>query len=303
MREARNTTETIQYTLVKVPIKELIKQDFNVSISKDEEIDKEYLIAQGDSLLFDQIERLRGKFSSHIGEIILVVAKKNPKQEKDLIHILDKGFIYNGVHYSRFGKSASQGKDGITAFVCDSIFDELYMITQMDIEIEECVISKYEAQRCLPFSSCTLIKDYMPNIVIIGEYEKILQNQLIKYVVEKKKEFDTVATRMLQIIRKSDKLNTVTDLRIFKKYTIENIPPQKTEYISRHILSDPYTDNLFIDFLPVTTEYLHFTVESPNNQNNIEQQNILNALKLNGCNNCSVYNAYISRDYDYFWFR
>lgn len=104
-------------------------------------------------------------------------------------YILDVGFTYNGIHYSRFGKSASQGKDGITAFVCDSIFDELYMITQMDIKIEECVISKYEAQRCLPFSSCTLIHDYMPNIVIIGEYEKTLQNQLIKYVVERKREF------------------------------------------------------------------------------------------------------------------
>ncbi len=63
------------------------------------------------------------------------------------------------------------------------------MITQMDVKIDECVISKYEAQRCLPFSSCTLIHDYMPNIVIIGEYEKIIQNQLIKYVVEKEKEF------------------------------------------------------------------------------------------------------------------
>ena len=120
---------------------------------------------------------------------MLVVAKKNPKQEKDLRYILDKGFIYNGTHYSRFGKSASQGKDGITAFVCDDIFDELYMITQMDIKIDECVISKYEAQRCLPFSSCTLIHDYMPNIVIIGEYEKTLENQLIKYVVEREKEF------------------------------------------------------------------------------------------------------------------
>ena len=104
-------------------------------------------------------------------------------------HILDKGFTYNGTHYSRFGKSASQGKDGITAFVCDEIFDELYKITQMDIDVDECVISKYEAQRCLPFSSCTLIHNYMPNIVIIGEYEKVLENQLIKYVVERKREF------------------------------------------------------------------------------------------------------------------
>lgn len=174
---------------MKVPIKELIKQDFNAIISRDEEINKEYLIAQGDSPLFDQIERLRGKKSNHINELMLVVAKKNPKQEKDLRYILDKGFTYNGIHYSRFGKSASQGKDGITAFVCDEIFDELYMITQMDIKIDECVISKYEAQRCLPFSSCTLIHDYMPNIIIIGEYEKILKNQLIKYVVEREKEF------------------------------------------------------------------------------------------------------------------
>lgn len=120
---------------------------------------------------------------------MLVVAKKNPKQEESLRRILNNGFTYNGIHYSRFGKSASQGKDGITAFVCDEIFDELYLITQMDIKIDECVISKYEAQRCLPFSSCTLIKDYMPNIVIIGEYEKTLKNQLIKYVVEREKEF------------------------------------------------------------------------------------------------------------------
>ena len=179
----------IQYTLVKIPIKDIINQDYNVVVDRDTEIKNEYLITQGTSLLFDQIERLRGEFSSHINEVILVVAKKNPKQEEYLRHILNEGFTYNGIHYSRFGKSASQGKDGITAFVCDEIFDELYKITQMDIEVEECVISKYEAQRCLPFSSCTLIHDYMPNIVIIGEYEKTLENQLIKYVVERKREF------------------------------------------------------------------------------------------------------------------
>ncbi len=189
-----NNINQTQYTLVKIPIKELIKQENDVTIDRQKEIDNEYLIAQGDSLLFDQIQKLRGSFSEHISELILVVAKKNPKQEDALREILRDGFTYNGIHYSRFGKSASQGKAGITAFVCDEIFDELYMITQMDIEIDECVISKYEAQRCLPFSSCTLIKDYMPNIVIIGEYEKTLYNQLIKYVVEKEKEFDDKET-------------------------------------------------------------------------------------------------------------
>jgi hypothetical protein len=177
------------YTLIKIPIKDLINNDFNMNITRDEEIDKEYLISQGDSLLLDQIERIRGRKSKHINEIIIVVAKKNPKQEEHLRYILNEGFTYNGIHYLRFGKSASQGKNGETVFVCDEIFDELYKITQMDVEVDECVISKYEAQRCLPFSSCTLIHNYMPNIVIIGEYEKVLENQLIKYVVERRREF------------------------------------------------------------------------------------------------------------------
>ena len=192
----------------------MIKQNFNAIITRDKEISEEYLIAQGNSPLFDQIERLRGEFSSHISEVILVVAKKNPKQEKDLRYILDNGFTYNGIHYSRFGKSASQGKDGITAFVCDSIFSELYMITQMDIKIDECVISKYEAQRCLPFSSCTLIKDYMPNIVIIGEYEKTLQNQLIKYVVEREKKFTDKETGKIKKYKSREIEEGYKDLKI-----------------------------------------------------------------------------------------
>ena len=158
-----------------------------MELSEKEEI--EYLIEQSNSLIFDQIERIRGKFSRRINEFILVEAKKNPKTQDDLEYILDNGFRYNNIDYIRFGKSASQGKDGITAFVCEEIYDELYIATQMDIEIDECVISKYEAYRCLLFSSCTLVEDYIPNIVIIDEYEKVLKDQWIRYVVEKEKEF------------------------------------------------------------------------------------------------------------------
>lgn len=187
-----------QYTLIKLPVKEILSQNYQVTLTRDYEIQNEYLIAQSSSLLFDQIVRLRktAKINPHIGEVILVVAKKEQKEEKvsQLKRLLREGFTYNGVHYSRFGKSASQGKQGITAFVCDDIFDELYRITQMDIPIEECVISKYEAQRCLPFSSCTIVPDYVPNIVIIGEYEKTLNHQFIKYVVEKEREFKNSET-------------------------------------------------------------------------------------------------------------
>lgn len=158
-------------------------------MDRDTEIANGYLIRQSPSLLFDQIERLRRKPSSHIQEVILVKAGKRTDQEEQLRHILARGFNYNGVHYARFGKSASQAKEGVTAFVCDEIFERLYRITQMDIPVEECVIPKYEAQRCLVFSSCTLLHDYMPNIVIIGEYEKTLKQQLIKYVEQTEREF------------------------------------------------------------------------------------------------------------------
>ena len=103
--------------------------------------------------------------------------------------MLSDGFLFNDNRYVRFGKSASQGKNGITAFVREDIYDELYMITEMDIKIGECVISKYEAQRCLVFSSCTLVKNYIPRIVIIDEYEKIIKDKLIRYVVSEPKEF------------------------------------------------------------------------------------------------------------------
>lgn len=185
-----------------------------MQLTENVEIENEYLISQGDSPLFDQIERLRGHSSQRINEVILVVAKKNPKQEEALRHILNEGFTYNKLHYSRFGKSASQGKDGITAFVCDSIFDELYLITQMDIKIDECVISKYEAQRCLPFSSCTLIKDYMPNIVIIDEYEKTLHDQFIKYVVEREKEFTDKETGTIKKYKSREIEEGYTDIKL-----------------------------------------------------------------------------------------
>ena len=64
--EEEREIETTQYTLVKIPIRELIKQNFSAIVSREKEIKEEYLIAQGDSPLFDHIERLRGKFSSHI---------------------------------------------------------------------------------------------------------------------------------------------------------------------------------------------------------------------------------------------
>ncbi len=177
------------YTLIKLPLEDLISRDFAVTADRETEILKGWRVSQGDSLLFAQIRRLSREESDHISQVILVSARKNPRQAKALRRLMEEGFSYNGVHYSRFGKSASQGRAGITAFVCDELFDELYRISQLDIPVDNCVISKYEAQRCLIFSTCTLIQNELPNIVIVGEYQKLLYDQQIKYAVERQKEY------------------------------------------------------------------------------------------------------------------
>ena len=70
--------------MMKLPIREIIKQEYDVKIDKNEAMSNEYLIKQGDSIIFDQIKRLRGYTSSHISEMVLIVAKNRKRVKKNL---------------------------------------------------------------------------------------------------------------------------------------------------------------------------------------------------------------------------
>lgn len=201
----------------------------------------EYLIDQGDSLLLDQIERIRGEFSDRVNEMILIEAPRNPKKELELRRILNDGFSYNGTHYVRFGKSASQGKDGITAFVDKSIYQELLVASQLDIKVSDCVISRYEAQRCLIFSTCELIEDYMPYIVVIDEYTKTIENQYIRYVVQKKKEYTD----------KEGKTKTYNSREIEEGYHNIELSPFDGGGCHSRSVSEKAQEVLNLDYLPV----------------------------------------------------
>lgn len=203
-----------QYTLIKLPFKEILKKNYAVTLTGQEEAG--YLVTQESSLLLDQIERLRGYPTPQVRELVLVAAKKETAAEKvnQLKKLFRRGFTLNGIHYSRFGKSASQGKQGVTAFVCDTLFKELYQITQMDIPVSECVISKYEAQRSLVFSSCRIIPDYMPRIVIIGEYEKLLPGRLVKYVTEVEREYTDKETGETKVYKSREIRQGEKDIKL-----------------------------------------------------------------------------------------
>lgn len=176
-----------------------------------------FLIEHDDSLFTDQLKKLCGKSflegsqtrkvkNIRIPQVILVKAKKNQKQKKQITKLISDGFKYNGNHFVRYGKSGSQGKDGVTLFVEESVYEDLFFISQLGIDVKECVVSKYESQRCLTLSTCNLVNERLPYIVIVDEYMSILPQQKIRYVEEvveeivdrETKETKTIKTRKVK---------------------------------------------------------------------------------------------------------
>jgi hypothetical protein len=175
------------YDIIKIKIQDIIKSDYDVHINLEDEY--KYIVRQQDTHLFRQLSLIRGYDTKKINELILVEAKHNKKRKPQLEYLLRHGFKYNSKHYVRFGKSASQAKDGITVFINEEFYNEMMERSQLGVEIDKCVVSKYESYRCLIFSACQFIESKLPNIVLVDEYKKILPQQYVRYVVEKDKEY------------------------------------------------------------------------------------------------------------------
>lgn len=177
-----------RYHVLKIPFKELNLNDYGEYTLHSTSLEK-YYVPQGDSLLIDQIRQLRvSPLPFKLHDVIFVQAKKNPKKDNELKQLIINGFMFNGHSYYRFGKSNSQAKEGITAFVIDELYDELWKRSMLDLTIQECVIAKFESQRNLIFSSCVVHQGKLPYIVIVDEYKKTLHDQHIKYATQVDKE-------------------------------------------------------------------------------------------------------------------
>lgn len=170
-----------QYYIPCIKAQDLIDSNYNLSLSKEDE--QKILISTLISPLIQQIQRITKKKSIFLREIVQLEAKHNKKKVKEYTKILSEGFIYNGIKYVRFGKSAAQSKQGITVFVAENLYDELMKVSMLDIDVfgKKICVPKYEAQRCLIFSTCVLLNIQMPNIVIVDEYTKIIPNQNVRY--------------------------------------------------------------------------------------------------------------------------
>ena len=177
-----------RYQILSISIRDLIACDFDLHWTQAQEAP--YLIEQGESLFTGQLRQICGSSFIRRGQIefipqmILVQAKKAARKNHHTRELLRSGFTYNGVHFVRYGKSNSQAKEGITLFLDEAVYPQMLEASQLGITVDKCVISKYESQRCLTLSTCTLIRAPLPYIVIVDEYTKALPDQQIRYVVE-----------------------------------------------------------------------------------------------------------------------
>lgn len=206
--------EIKSYSLLKIKIKDIISSEFKIEKFNEDDL-KKFTVRLPNSPLFDQLKIVRGKDNQEISEIIFVEAKRNLKQQEDLTKLLREGFEYDKRKYIRFGKSPSQGKDGVTTFIQKEFFEELTERSKLGLNIDSCVISKYESYRSLIFSSCTLVDNKIPNIVIVDEYEKTLFNQEVRYAQTKHIEYIDKNTGEKKISKNQKEIkNGTTDVKL-----------------------------------------------------------------------------------------
>ncbi|MEM5592768.1 hypothetical protein AAHH67_15365 [Niallia circulans] len=152
---------------------------------------------------------IRGKETKRIDELVFVEAKHNKKRRPLLEKLLKEGFYYNGKLFVRYGKSSSQAKDGVTVFIDNDVYEEMMERSQLGVKVEKCVISKYESYRNLILSSCQMVDEELPYIVIVDEYSKIIPNQHVRYAVQKDVEYTNPQTHKKVIAKNRNLLRKV----------------------------------------------------------------------------------------------
>lgn len=225
------------YKVLKIKVSSLISNNYNLDEFTPKRL-KDNLIMQQDNSIFRHINKINNgnvKIGNHeyIKEIIFVeinksvtlsdwqIQKKTEEYKEKyeetgkerykeyidgktaLEYILRNGFRYNGTVYKRFGKSSSMARNASIAFVSEDIFDKLFDITTMGIDLSKpMVLSKFEAYRGLLFSSSTVIQNSLPYIVLVKDFDKCILDQQIKYTIEEDSEYECKYTKQIKKTKK-----------------------------------------------------------------------------------------------------
>jgi hypothetical protein len=199
------------------------------------------MVSNQDNGLFRHIRDITGYKDEYNYYVIFVDCKGYKNSKEELEYMLRNGFSVNGSKYIMFGKSASMSRNGIVGFIMEDVYDEMNKRAMMDIDIKTTVISKFEAYKNLLFSSCFFIEDYIPNIVIVDDYENNLPNQYIKYVVDKEIEYTD---------KKTGEIKSYIGKEIEEGYSDVSITPADGSGMHDIALSEKWARAIGIDYVP-----------------------------------------------------
>lgn len=221
------------YTVRKFKFKSIIDSNFNLNLTREEE--KEFLIAQQDNLLFRQIRLITNNDNKYNPYIIFVDIHGGKNYKDELSSLIENGFIYNKRRYVVSERSASMTRNAILSFVDISIEKKLNRAITMNLRMKKTVLSKYQAYRGLLLSSCHAIENWYPNIVIVPDCMRLIENQNIKYVVDKQVEYVDKNTQEDKIWVQKDIQEGVRDIEInaFDGTGIHH--PEITNYIREYL--------------------------------------------------------------------
>jgi hypothetical protein len=155
----------------------LYKHIYNINNIERKNLKKNILIKIKDE--YETATIIGAKFYNN--NPYMMKLSKQMDTEYNLMNLINNGFIFNGSEYVLIGMSGSMARHGIKAFVNKKYYDDLFMFSANGKKPEKCQIPKYEAYRNLLFSSAYTIKDFMPNIIVVPDYEIVINDVPVKY--------------------------------------------------------------------------------------------------------------------------
>ena len=223
------------YAVLNFKVDEIFLNDGYIYLS-DEEIN-EHKKLQQDNLLFRQIRLVTGdndKFNKYIIFVECSKVKQSNSTEKadKLKEILKNGFIVNGVKYVICESSSSMTRNAILSFIDYKIKFKIDEIIKMGNYVDDTVISKYRAYRGLMLSSCFIMENYTPKIIVTKEYDNIIKDVRIRYLADEWSQFNNERGEVINYKKKVIK----DDIRDIKENCFDGcgiMHPTVAERISR----------------------------------------------------------------------
>lgn len=172
------------YKIRKIQALEIFENDFVLEIKNED-----YSVSQQDNMMFRLIRGITHNNSDFIPYIIFVDCHGSIGKKENIRKLVLDGFIVNNEKFVISERSASMTRNAILGFINEKIENKINKAITMDINLDKTVLSKWCAYRGLMFSSCHCIENWIPKFIVVEDYEVVLKNQKIKWLVEENRKY------------------------------------------------------------------------------------------------------------------